>query len=255
MISITDIEDERIRPYFTLRARQEFALREEGGLFVAESEKVVRSLLESGLEVVSLLAEPAYYERLTVDRVPEEGRFTASKELLDRVVGMRLHQGVMAVGKRPAPLQVVEEGPVVALDGLANAENVGAIARSCAAFGAKALIVDAGSSDPYLRRSVRVSMGGIFHVPVLYCDDLAACLKGLKGFTVVGTGLGPECKPLGQLPARSVLVIGAEGEGMRKEVKEVCDLLVTIPISDKVESLNAAVAASVLLYQVSSHSV
>src|SRR5262249_36502322 len=142
-----------LEPYRTLR-RPESHLRQ--GIFVAEGERVVRRLVESGLEVVSFLLEPVWFERLFADygrSLSEAQVFLAERRLLSTIVGFNLHQGVMAVAKVPAEPtldRLPAEHLLVALDQLRVSENVGVIVRNAAAFGADAILVGERSASPWL---------------------------------------------------------------------------------------------------------
>ena len=168
----------------------------ELGIFVAEGEKVVRRLLESPLEVLSLLVSPDWLSKLEGSG-HVQGRegvavFLAEQDLLWEIVGFNIHQGIMAVARVPAELLLADLPPehlLLALDGIRIAENAGVIVRNCAALGAHAILVGETSCSPYLRRAVRSSMGAIFRMPVLH----VACLAEVLGSSARLTG--PEYSP------------------------------------------------------------
>ncbi len=263
MFDIKNIKDPRIAPYVTLRSGLDPLLRQASGLdadavyCVAEGVKVVKSLLESELEVVSFFALPEYHETFAVllDKKSVETRLSAGSDIMDQIVGYRMHQGVMALGRAPAPLSLGQvHGPVVALNGLCNAENVGAIVRNCVAFGVKQILVDDATASPYLRRAIKTSMGAAFSVAVHQSSDLAASLhtlKSNKGYSIIGADLCDDAIALSELcfPDSCVLVIGSEGHGLDSSVRAACDTFVKIPIQPAVESLNAAAATAILLHQ------
>ena len=84
---------------------------------------------------------------------------------MNKIVGFKLHSGVMAIGKQPVDVNLSElESPVVVMNGIINSENVGSIIRNCAAFGFESIITDKQTSSPYLRRAVRVSMGAVLNI-------------------------------------------------------------------------------------------
>lgn len=183
-----------------------------------------------------------------------------SDEDLAKIAGSVHHEGI-CLAVRPRRVRSVEwlarggQGAwrcAVALDDVGNPHNVGAIVRSAAFFGADALLVE-GPADraPILPAAVRVAQGGAEHVEVVRADALAPALRALAsaGVAVIGTDVRG-ARPLGALrwPPRAVIVLGSEGEGMRREVREACTALVTIAGSDAVESLNVGVAAGVLLH-------
>ena len=161
---VTTLDQPELAPYRTLRRPVE---HQKQGIFVAEGEKVVRRLLDSGLTLVSMLMTPSWFEKLfpagTQQPCPV---FLAEKKLMETIVGYGLHQGIMAVARIPAEQPISEtlrqsRPPflLVALDGIASAENVGVMVRSAAAFGAHGILVGETSASPYLRRAVRNSSG------------------------------------------------------------------------------------------------
>lgn len=184
------------------------------------------------------------------------------KAELDRVAPGN-HQGLaLRVGERPAAgLDELVRGlssedkkrtVLVALDQIQDPHNLGAIARAAANLGARALITPERRAAPVTPAAVQASAGAIEKLPVLPVGNLAQNLERLKqeGFWIYGAAMdGKPCWDVRfNLPL--VLVIGSEGSGLRPLVRERCDELVAIPQSERgVESLNAAAAAAVLLYE------
>lgn len=232
-------------------------------LFVAEGEKVVRRLLESDLGVVSVLVPPGWLEALhpLIERRPEAVKvFTAEKRLLEHLTGFTMYQGLMAVGRIPAAPRLEEvlttaAAPrlLVAVDGLTNAENLGALVRNCVAFHTHALLVAPTSSHPYLRRAVRASMGTVFHLPVVDVPDLADALLALRGAGVRCVAAHPHvegCVLAETDFTRDVcLVFGSEGYGLSPAVLAACDACAAVPMPPTVDSLNVGAAAAVFLYE------
>ncbi len=235
----------------------------EKGLFIAEGEKVTRKMLESTLEVPSAYITEEHFENLQnlfENRSDVTDIYLATKSEMEEIIGYHLHQGVMLAVRIPESRQLSEaiaewQSPwmAVALDGIADAENMGAIIRNAAAFGAKAVIVDEKSCNPYLRRSVRVSMGTIVDVEIIFVEDLAAALGQMslmRPMTIIGAALGEEAIDLGSVPLAPdvLLVFGSEGWGLRKEVVAACDVLARIPMAEGIDSLNVGVASGIFLY-------
>jgi tRNA G18 (ribose-2'-O)-methylase SpoU len=260
--SVEQLEHPDLVVYRTLRQPTEHF---QNGMFVAEGEKVVRRLLRSRLSVLSLLLTPEWLEslRTPLEDHPELIRvFVASKQIVESIVGFHLHQGIMAIGKVPEPAtlsSVITASPrplfLVAVDGLANSENLGVLTRNGAAFGVHGIIVGETSSSPYLRRAVRNSMGTIFHLPVIYSTDLAETIRTLRhdhnvrvvaahphtnDATLASTDLRTDC----------CIVLGSEGAGISPRVLEACDSAVAVPMQNGVDSLNVASAAAVFFYEV-----
>ena len=171
---ISSLDLPELAPYRTMRRSAE---HEAQGIFIAEGDKVVRRLLESRFETMSVLLPEKQLDafRPLLEARPENLTvYLADRNLLEALIGFVFYQGVLAVGKIPPPASLDEilrksHAPqlLVAVDEVSNAENIGALARNCVAFGATALIVGETSSSPFLRRAVRNSMGAIFQLPVV----------------------------------------------------------------------------------------
>ncbi|HEV2695916.1 MAG TPA: RNA methyltransferase [Verrucomicrobiae bacterium] len=284
---IDSLELPELAPYRTLKRPFE---HEEQGIFVAEGDKVVRRLLESHFDVVSVLLPDnrlAEFEPLLRARPePDICAYSiAKKSVLEELVGFEMFQGVLAIGKIPEPLsldKVMADSPgprlFVAMDALTNAENLGVLVRNCAAFGTHALIVGETCSSPFLRRAVRNSMGTIFQLPILEVysrrgetssprhadgtlkrrDDpvktLVQTLHELRarGVRCIAAHPHTDKKTLAQADFTGdvCIVLGSEGNGISTPVLEACDEAVAIPMSNGVDSLNVGAAAAVFLYEV-----
>src|SRR5262249_46810629 len=144
--------------------------------------------------------------RASLEKRREEIRaYVAQKKLLETMVGFQLYHGLLAVAEIPKPAsleQVLGESGrphlLVALDGLASSENLGVVVRNCAAFRVQALLVGETCGSPWLRRAVRNSMGGIFHVPVIKTENLAEELRCLAdlAFTTIAAHPHSDTKTL-----------------------------------------------------------
>ena len=234
-----------LAPYRTMRR----PLEHEGqGIFVAEGTKVVRRLLESRFAVVSVVLPEKWLEDfrpLLAARPENPNVYLAEKKLLEQLIGFSMYQGVLAVGKIPAPDAldgILQNSPkpllLAAVDGLTSAENLGALVRNCVAFSVQALIVGETSSSPFLRRAVRNSMGTIFQLPVIELAKLGQrhqfttkphttkltlveCLKELRGHGVRCIAAHPHTdkKLLSQadFSGDCCIVFGSEGQGISPE--------------------------------------
>ncbi len=249
-----------LQPYRTMRRQME---HRQQGIFVAEGEKVVRRLLESEFNVVSVLLPEKWLrdlEPLLRARAENVQVFVAEKVLLETLTGFSMYQGLLAVGRIPACLpleEVFERSPrprlFAAADGLSSAENLGALVRNCAAFNVQALIVGETCSSPFLRRAVRSSMGAIFQLPVIEAASLAETLRGLhlRGVHCVAAHPHAEGRTLSQasFAGDCCVVFGSEGYGISPAVLERCDEAVAIPMPPIVDSLNVGSAAAAFLYE------
>ncbi len=261
LIKIEHLDIPELVPFKTLRQSMHHY---EHGIFIAEGEKVARRLLESPLCIISVLLTPEWlkiYEPLLKKRSEPIKVFIASKNLLETIVGFNLHQGIMALGKIPQMPDMdatisKSHSPFlfVAIDGLTNAENLGVLIRNCTAFSVQAVLVGETSSSPYLRRAVRNSMGTVFKIAIVHCKRLVDELKKLKysyQFSIIAAH--PHSKDnlifTTDLNNNCCIVFGSEGNGISKEVLDVCDSYSSIPMQYGVDSINVASASAVFLYE------
>lgn len=249
-----------LEPYRTMRRQSE---HRQQRIFVAEGEKVVRRLLESNFEVVSMVLPPKWYNELRdliQSRDSNISVFIAEKELLEQLTGFSMYQGLLAVGRipeLPSLSKVIEFSKkprlFVAVEGLTNAENMGAVIRNCGAFHVQAVIAGETSCSPYLRRAVRGSMGAIFHIPIVETVNLIESLLELRrnGFRCIAAHPHAEARILPEcdLTGDCCLVFGSEGYGLSPSVLEACTDAVAVPMPVTVDSLNVASAAAVFLYE------
>ena len=261
-VSITSLNHPDLTPYRTLRQSVEQFRK---GMFIAEGTIVVQRLLESAHTIVSVLMTPEWLEdyREPLAARPEHITvFVGKKELLNTIVGYKLHQSIMALGIIPAQEtldSVLTKSPsprlFVAMDGLANAENIGVLVRNCTAFGVQALLVSETSSSPYLRRAVRNSMGTVFKMPVVQCTNLVETMKALQRsleFKIFAAHPHTDEQRIQRtdFSGNCCLVFGNEGSGISSQVLSACDTHVAIPMQSGVDSLNVASASAVFLYEV-----
>ncbi len=239
---------------------QTFRRRFEGDdIFITEGYVAIDRLIESGHTVRSVLLAPSRVERfaghattLSASGVPV---YVAEPEVIASVVGFDLHRGVIACAERRRGRRLDEllagASRVAVLEGLNDAENLGAIARSARAFGLDGLVVDPTCTDPYSRRTVRVSMGEILMLPVVRLDpdSWLGAVKALRqnGFETWAMTPAGSAGSIwsATVPERVAVCLGAEGPGLSRQLMSSCDRLVRIPIAPDVDSLNVAQAAAV----------
>ncbi len=230
----------------SLRQRGE---RGASGLFIAEGEHLTEEAVAAGAASAVLVDRDRLGEyRRHLSAGPQA--FLLSARDFASVCETRAPQGVAAVCRLPRGPSLAGLGErVVALNGLQDPGNVGTILRTIDAAGFSGMLTDAETADPFCPKALRASMGAVFRVPVLRCEALAACLKELKGFDiVVGDMRGSPffSRPVTGRPL--CLVVGNEGAGVCEEVLGLATLRVRLPMPGKAESLNAAVAAAVMMY-------
>jgi tRNA G18 (ribose-2'-O)-methylase SpoU len=254
---IQSLDDPRVWAYRNLKDRE---LARQGQRFIAEGEHLVRRLLKSDFPVESVLLADRRVQEMAPLAGPGVQVYSASTTLLNEIVGISFHSGVIACGLRKPPLTLEQLLPrdkprltVVVLPEISNVENIGSLIRISAAFGADAMLLGERCHDPFWRQSVRVSMGTIFNLPLRQSDDLLRDLHLLHeqwGMERVATVLDPSAEPLAQAgrPERLALLLGSEAQGLDAHWIAACDRRVTIPMQRGTDSLNVAVAAGIFLY-------
>ena len=251
-IPIQSIDDPRLDVFRNLKTSK--ATR-RGNLFIAEGTTLVERLLHSSYSVKAVLASEQKlrnFER----RIPSGTTvYVLPRDMATELVGYKFHLGVVAAAERkPNPdLKSLLEKPGLLLygDRLIDPENVGAIIRIGAAFGATGILFGNGSADAFSRRVLRVSMGNGLFLPVF--QDVNVDLPGkLKeaGYQLCATVLDPDATQLDSFlfPSRTVLVIGNETHGVSEDVLRLCDHRLTILMDNGTDSLNAAVATGIFCH-------
>lgn len=258
-------DDPRVRDFLHLT---DVALRRvlepQEGLYLAESEKVIRRALEAGHRMRALLLTPRWARDLPdlVARAREAGApvYAASADVVREMTGFHLHRGAIASMHRPA-LPSVDQvltgaRTVAVLEDVVDHTNVGAVFRSAAGLGVDAVLVTPRCADPYYRRSVRVSMGAVFQVPWTRIEPWPEGIETLRRaqFTTAALSLGEHAVPLDRLaaqrPTRLAVVLGTEGAGLSPRTVAATDLAVRIPMAAGVDSLNVAAASAVTFWAV-----
>ena len=261
---VTDPADPRLADYVALT---DVALRRrtepERGLYVAESEKVIRRALAAGHRPRSFLMARRWLTDLAdVVAAAREGGipvYVGEHDVIETLTGFHLHRGALAAMQRPvlpAPGELLAGARrVLVLEDIVDHTNVGACFRSAAALGVDAVLVTPRCADPLYRRSVRVSMGTVFQVPWTRIEPWphgGPQVLREHGFTVAAFALTETAMTLDALaadpPERLALVLGTEGDGLTRHTIAAADLAVRIPMAGGVDSLNVAAACAVALW-------
>jgi tRNA G18 (ribose-2'-O)-methylase SpoU len=283
LVEVDKADDPRLDPYRDLNdpARQTRPAADQA-VFVVEGRLAVDRLLTSDYTVRSLLVDDhqvsAARDLVTATRARGAPVFVASRAMVADTVGFALHRGVVAVANRPAPADAerllaaaatsARKGapPLVAvLEGLNDHENVGALFRNAAAFGVAGVFLDPTCADPLYRRSIRVSVGHVLHMPFARLVPWPAALDQVRGAGFLVAALAPRPTDDSRVPPASLselktrmsgsdhpvgvaLLLGAEGPGLTTTALAASDVVVPIPVVDKVDSLNVATAAAIAFH-------
>ncbi|QLD10487.1 TrmH family RNA methyltransferase [Microbacterium oleivorans] len=258
VLRVEDASDPRLSDY---RDLTDVALRRviepAGGLYIAESAKVIARAHRAGHRARSFLVQEKWLSEVE-GLAGEAPVYVVSDAVAESVTGYAVHRGALAAMHRPAPASLAEVVAdarlVLILEDIVDHTNVGAAFRAAAGLGADAVLVSDRCADPLYRRSVRVSMGTVFQVPwtrLPAWPDAAPLLRE-AGLHLAALALADDAVPLdvfaADRPERVALLMGTEGDGLSRRALEAADTIVTIPMSGGVDSLNVAAASAVALW-------
>ena len=247
--------DPRLDDYRGLRdPAARVAYERSAGVFTVEGALAIERLLASAYEVRSLLVTPAMRDRVGDVGVPA---YVAGRDVMAEVAGFDVHRGALAVAVRPPPADPAavlrDARAVLLLERLNDHENVGAVFRVARALGADAVLLDQETCDPLYRRSVRVSLGHVLHVPFARVAGTGEGVELLRrnGFTTLALTPDPGADDVRGVvaPERVALQLRAEGPGLRPETIAAADRRVRVAMRRGVDSLNVATAAAVALHR------
>ena len=277
VIDIDDPADARLDPFRNLNVADRRPDAGGSGLVIAEGLYVVGRMLVSPLATMALAGTEAKLGRLREDLAAEGYALGAlaghapfyrvSNAVLSAVIGFSSSRDVLAVAPRPAPRMTSEVlGPartLLVLEGVNNAENLGAMFRGAAAFGADGILMGAATADPWYRRTVRVSMGHVMNVPWAGLGGTPTTWqRGLAelhdaGFSTIALTPSSDVTLASAMDrvgaaggaGKVALLVGAEGPGLTEHAMRAATLRAKIPMAAGVDSLNVATAAQIALYE------
>ena len=220
--------------------------REKTGLFVSDGIKLLQEAAKwwSGLETVILSdgVEAELPEKVRIIRVPED--------VMASISPMETPQGALFVCRLPEKKPFQPQSGMLLLDGIQDPGNLGTILRTADALNVPVALLE-GCADPYHHKVVRASMGAVFRSPVVqttWLEAEAACKAA--GIPIAVTALSPTAQDIRRADVgQMAVVIGSEGQGVRQEILDTADAELIIPMNPKCESLNAAIAAAIVMWQ------
>jgi tRNA G18 (ribose-2'-O)-methylase SpoU len=263
---ITSADDPRVQDY---RAVREPELVRRRGLFIAEGRLVVARLLALPRSAIrSILVSDAGLAALRqhaadgLDARPDLPLYLAAPDVIDAIGGFHFHRGCLAIAERPGALDAgaliaaaTPGRPLVVVEAIAQADNVGSILRNAQAFGAAGVLLDPASVDPLYRKALRTAMGAALVVPWARLEPWPDALARLQRAGIVVAALTPRsaAQPLDAFVAayadRAVaLLVGAEGPGLLEATLAAADVLVRIPMAPGADSVNVATATGIALH-------
>lgn len=235
-MEITSLKNPKVIFWTKLKQKK---YRDENNLFIVESAHLVEEALKKGIvsEIITLSDEKY--------NVPT---YKVTYDIMKKISNLTTPNNIMAVCNFLLPSEIIGNN-ILILDRIQDPGNLGTIIRSCVAFDTQTLIISDDTADIYNDKVIRSSEGMIFNINIIRSNllDIIPKLKNLR-YKVYGTSVvnGKNIREINN--ERCAFIIGSEGQGISEEVKNMCDGFIYINMSEKCESLNAAVAGSIIMY-------
>lgn len=255
MKEITSKDNSIIKHIVKLKEKK---YRKEFNEYVIEGAKIVKEAIEEKATIKYVVIDQGsksneLIEKYLASFLQNMDYIEVPSNIFKLITDVEKPQGVLAVIERSIKNQEIDynQDIILALDDIQDPGNLGTIIRTLDSVGLNQILISKGTADPYNSKVIRSTMGAIFRVNIIECDDLVNTLNEVKenGFEVITTSLGAT-KSIYELRLnKKAIVIGNEANGVSKEVLSLADKTAIIPMLGKTESLNASIATGVILYE------
>ena len=255
MQSISSKENELIKHIKKLKDKKE---RDMSNEYVIEGIKLIQEAIQENVNIKQIVVcdDCDKTESISKDLMYEIAKYDCiyvTKKIFKYISEVQEPQGILAVIEKNNSDKDIDynQDIIVALDDVQDPGNLGTILRTVDSIGLTQILVSKGTADSYNPKVVRSTMGAIFRIKIIECEDLEKTLKEIKKhkFKVVVTSLQTENTIYGIKYNKKVIVIGNEAKGVEKNIQDLADEKIKIPMLGKTESLNASVATGIVLYE------
>lgn len=252
---ITSKENETVK---TIKKLKDKKYRDETGLYIIEGTKMLEEAIEEKARIRKIIIceeclKAEDLEQKVLYEIAKYNCIYVNSKVFNSLTDVVAPQGIMAVIEKPnKDIKIkYDQDIILALDGIQDPGNLGTILRTADSVNLKQIIVTKNTADSYNPKVVRSTMGAILRIKIIETDDLAKTLKEAKKnkFKIVATSLDTNNSIYDIDYNKKVIVIGNEANGVSKEIQELADNKVKIPMLGKTESLNASVATGIMLYE------
>ncbi|MEE0956828.1 MAG: RNA methyltransferase [Ruminococcus sp.] len=243
----------------TVKLKKSAKHRRKEGLFIAEGVRICMDAMLSKASIEVFFVTEAAMQRNNEEYLKLSGycakTYMVTPELFSHISDTQTPQGFLCVVKtldKSCQFDTIKvNGKMIALDQMQDPNNLGTVLRSAEAFGIDGIILSGNCCDIYSPKVVRGSMGAVFRIPFLICDSIESFLRANPQIESFAAVVDKNATPVTSLsfPSPCAVVIGNEGNGLSASTIEACTHSITIPMNGKAESLNASVAASVLIWE------
>ena len=255
MEQITSKENQLIKHIIKLKEKK---YRKEYNEYLIEGVKIVKEALEENAKIKQIIiSETAINSELVQknlkDKLQKINYIKVPNNIFKLISDVENPQGVLAVIEKNNLEENIDYNKeiILALDDLQDPGNLGTIIRTADSIGLTQILISKGTADAYSSKVIRSTMGAIFRVKIIECENLEESLKEAKknGFKVMVTDLSAEKSIYDIKLQKNVIVIGNEANGVSDAIKKIADTKAIIPMFGKTESLNASIATGVILYE------
>lgn len=255
MQQITSKENQIIKHIIKLKEKK---YRKEYNEYIIEGAKILQEAIQEKAKIKQIIiSENSINTELIQKHLKEELKkinyIQVPQNIFKLISEVEKPQGVLAIiekNNKGEDINLNQE-IILALDDLQDPGNLGTIIRTADSVGLKQILISKGTTDPYNPKVIRSTMGAIFRVNIIECENLKETLKKLQNnnFKVMVTDLNTDKSIYDIKLQKNVIIIGNEANGVSEEIKQMADTRVVIPMFGKTESLNASVATGVILYE------
>lgn len=238
-----------------IRKLAEKKYRKEFGLYVVEGHKLIYEYLRAGNYPDKIFATEAALDKYCdlIAGVDESKICVIPYELYQHISTEQAPQGILALCKAPTAVSTLKKGNVAVLESIRDAGNLGTIIRTAGALGIDNILMSSDCADLYNPKTIRATMGALFYANIVIAEDIVCAVEQLKNkgrriFAAMPTQSAVDVRRI-RFEDTDCVVIGNEGNGITKELAAVCDRDITIPMIEGAESLNASVAAAILMWE------
>ena len=252
---ISSKENELIKHIKKLKDKKERDISRE---YLIEGVKLIKEAIQEKAKIEKIIVcdECERTEIISQDLMYEIAKYDCiyvTKKIFEYITEVKTPQGILAIIKKESNEKKIDynQDIIIALDGIQDPGNLGTILRTVDSVGLKQILVSKDTADCYNPKVVRSTMGAIFRVKVIECEDLEKTLKEMKKhkYSILTTSLQTENSIYDVKYKKDVIVIGNEANGVTEKIQNLADKKVKIPMLGKTESLNASVATGVILYE------
>lgn len=251
---ITSKDNETVKH---IRKLKEKKYRDEFGEYIIEGIKLINEAIEEDLNVKTIVVcdncDKEVINQTSMYEVAKHKCVYVDEKVFNTITEVKNPQGILAVIEKKGGEKEINynEDLIVILDDIQDPGNLGTILRTVDSIGLTQIIVSKKSGDVYNSKVVRSSMGGIFRLNVIESNNLVETIQNIKKhkYTVISTSLDTDKSIYDIEYKKTAIVIGNEANGVSKEVQEISDTKIKIPMLGKTESLNASVATGIVLYE------